>query len=187
MNRSAPALALAASLALLTGALFPSCSRSLEPLPIQDVTLKEPVDLGDAELNQAAATARASFAEFLAASSNPDSTGTAFMAKIRVRQSNPPITEDIWVSSITPEHSAKDPAQSGSAPSYTGVVGDIPAELTQLNMSDIVRFAPDQIIEWQYFEREKVVGAQVTRLRRNRMSEAERKEHDAAYEPFRFE
>lgn len=177
MNRSFSFHATRTGAFLLLGVLLlSSCSRPSEPIPVRDVSFAETVDLGDQELNQAAEAARSSFAEFLAAASNPESSGTAFMAKIRVREADPASTEDIWVSSIT--------ADADGA--YTGVVGDPPAKLTNLNMSDIVRFTPNQIIEWQYFEREKIVGAQVTRVHRSRMSEAERKAHDASI-PFAFE
>jgi len=171
-----PAAVTGLVLGVTAGLLLSSCSRSSEPLPVQDVTSEKPVDLEDEELNQAAAQARESFPEFLEAANNPESAGTAFMAKIRVRESNPPVHEDIWVSSITRDGEEV----------YTGVVGDMPALLKSLNMSDIVRFSRNQIIEWQYFERNQIVGAQVTRVLRSRMSEAEREEHDAAFEPFVF-
>lgn len=178
MNRSSYFVRRLCGCALMLAAalLQLSCSRPSEPIPVRDVTLAQPLDLGDAELNQAAAQARSSLPEFLTASSNPKSEGTAFMAKIRVRETNPDAEEDIWVSSITAEANG----------TYTGVVGDVPAKLQTLNMSDIVRFAPSQVIEWQYFEREKIIGAQVTRILRSRMSEADRKAHDATFQPFHF-
>lgn len=176
MNPAARFLAATAPALFAAASLLSSCSKPQEPIPVRDVTLAQPVDLGDPELNQAASQARTSLPEFLTASANPKSEGTAFMVKIRVQETNPDAVEDIWVSSITAE-----------GPNlYTGVVGDVPAKLQTLNMSDIVRFNPGQIIEWQYFEREKIVGAQVTRILRSRMSDTDRKAHDATFEPFHF-
>jgi uncharacterized protein YegJ (DUF2314 family) len=180
MKRSSSLLR-AAALALLAGCfLLSSCSPSLEPVPIRDVSFSDPVDLGDAELNQAAAKARASFPQFLTALNDPGPLGTRsyFMVKIRVKEANPPATEDISVSAIKPDEKG----------GYSGEVENAPATLKSVNMTDLVHFVPNQIVEWQYVEKEKIVGAQVTRVRRARMSEADRKAFDASYDPpFPFE
>lgn len=178
MNRSSSLLRAAALAFLAGGLLLSSCSPSLEPLPIRDVSFSDPVDLGDPKLNQAAADARASFSEFLAKSTSPGSSGSYFSAKIRVRETNPPATEDISLNDI------KADAKGG----YSGQVENAPSVLKTVSMTDLVHFMPNQIVEWQYVEKEKIVGAQVTRERRARMSEADRKAFDASYDPpFPFE
>lgn len=106
------------------------------------------------------------------------------MAKIRVTESEG-LEEDLWVSSITAELGVD--GESAGSGFYTGVVGDLPSLLQTLNLGDIVRFHLTQVIEWQYFERNQVKGAQVSRILRSRMSPAERAEFDASYDPFTFE
>lgn len=157
-----------------------ACTKQEEELveapkpPAIDISQTEPYQLPDAELNAAMQSARQSLPEFLAESLNNDSTGSAFT--IKVHAATPKGQEDLWMTGI---------AQDGDH--FTAVVESDPKVLTeQFPMGTEVRFGPGDVVEWHYFKDDKVVGAQVTRILRQRMTPQEREEHDVAY-PFPFD
>jgi uncharacterized protein YegJ (DUF2314 family) len=138
-----------------------------------DIRRPEPYRSGDAELDAAMDAARASFPAFLAESMNNESSGTAFIAKVHAV--TPQGAEDLWLSGVGEEGDA-----------FGGAVESEPKTLTDLQVGQLVRFTLGEVVEWHYFQEDKVVGAQVTRVLRRRMTDAERAEHDVVY-PFPFE
>ena len=157
-----------------------SCSKpeDEEPLeqpkpPAVDVTQAEPYQLPDAELNAAMKSARETLPAFLAESMDNNSTGTAFIVKVQAATAKG--AEDLWLSSIAQDNGH-----------YTAVVESDPTVLTDFQPGTEVRFSIGEVVEWHYFKEDKVVGAQVTRILRQRMTPEQRAEHDVIY-PFPFE
>ncbi len=167
-------------LLVLSAALFQAaCSRNEEveipPLtPAFDVARPEPYRSEDAELDAAMRAARDSFPVFLAESLNIESTGSAFM--VQVHATTDQGVEDLWLSGVA--------AADGNR--LTAVIETAPETLTHLQIGNEILFSPGQIVQWHYFKDDKVVGAQVTRIFRQRMTDAERADHDARY-PFPFD
>jgi uncharacterized protein YegJ (DUF2314 family) len=165
-------------LALFGGA---GCSKQHEEEPAEtpkppavDVTRPQPHQVADAELNVAMQSARETLESFVAESMNNDSSGTAFTVKVHVTTEKG--EEDLWLTGI-----AKD------SDHYTAVVESDPKVLIdEFPMGTEVRFGPGEVVEWHYFKDDKVVGAQVTRILRQRMTAEQRAEHDVIY-PFPFD
>ncbi|MBU6300471.1 MAG: DUF2314 domain-containing protein [Verrucomicrobia bacterium] len=165
-------------LALFGGA---ACSKQQEEEPVEtpkppaiDVTRAQPYQTKDAELNAAMQEARNSLPAFVAESMNNESSGTAFTVKVHAV--SPAGEEDLWLTGIV---------QDGDH--YTAVVESDPKALAaEFPMGTEVRFSPGEVVEWHYFKDDKVTGAQVTRILRQRMTPAQRAEHDVIY-PFPFE
>jgi len=143
------------------------------PTATLDVSQAEPYRVGDAEIQAAMEKARDTFAGFLAESMNNESAGTAFIAKVHAVTAQG--AEDLWLSGVGAEGEA-----------FSGAVESEPKVLTEVQVGQLIRFTPGELVEWHYFQDDKVVGAQVTRVLRQRMSDAERAEHDVVY-PFPFD
>jgi uncharacterized protein YegJ (DUF2314 family) len=157
-----------------------SCSKpeDEEPLeqpkpPAVDVTQAQPYQLPDAELNEAMKSARETLSAFIAESMDNNSTGTAFIVKVHAITAKG--AEDLWLSSIAQDNGH-----------YTAIVESDPTVLTDFQPGTEVRFSIGEVVEWHYFKDDKVVGAQVTRILRKRMTPEQRAEHDVIY-PFPFE
>lgn len=142
--------------------------------PAIDISRPQPFQSPDAELNAAMQAARDSLPAFVAESMNNDSSGTAFTVKVHAVA--PAGEEDLWMTGI---------ASDGDH--YTAVVESDPKLLAaEFPMGTEVRFGVGEVVEWHYFKDDKVVGAQVTRILRKRMTPEQRAEHDVIY-PFPFE
>jgi len=164
-----------AGLAILAGS---GCSKKEEPEevvkpPAIDVTQAQPFQLPDAELNAAMQSARETLPGFIAESMDNNSAGTAFIVKVHAVTAKG--AEDLWLSSMAQEDGH-----------YTAVVESDPQVLTDFVIGTEVRFSLGDVVEWHYFKDDKVIGAQVTRVLRKRMTPEQRKEHDVVY-PFPFE
>ena len=165
-------------LALFGGA---GCSKQQEEEPAEtpkppaiDISRPQPYQAADAELNAAIQSARDTLESFVAESMNNDSSGSAFTVKVHAATGKG--EEDLWLTGI-----AKDGEH------YTAVVESDPKVLTgEFPMGTEVRFGPGEVVEWHYFKDDKVIGAQVTRILRQRMTPEQRAEHDVIY-PFPFE
>ena len=154
------------------------CSKTEEPEedvkpPAVDVTQPQPYQLPDAELNAAMQSARETLPAFIAESMDNNSSGTAFIVKVHAATAEG--AEDLWLSSA-----AKD------GDHYSAIVESDPTVLTGFPIGTEVRFGLGDVVEWHYFRDDKVIGAQVTRVLRQRMTPEERKEHDVIY-PFPFD
>ena len=118
-------------------------------------------------------SARETLSAFLAESMDNNSTGTAFIVKVHAITAKG--AEDLWLSSIAQDNGH-----------YTAIVESDPKVLTDFQPGTEVRFSIGEVVEWHYFKDDKVVGAQVTRILRKRMTPEQRAEHDVIY-PFPFE
>lgn len=128
----------------------------------------------DPEIAVAIQTARESFGEFIDTSMNPESNGVGFVAHIMTTETTDDIQEaGIQVSNVEPKGKG-----------YHGIVSNYPV-MEGVAMGDQIEFELGHLVEWMYVDEGKVIGAQVTRVLRSRMSPAELKAHDEAI-PFEF-
>ncbi len=128
----------------------------------------------DEEIAQAIEDARESFAEFVEESLDPDTNGVGFVANIGIDPSDADLRNMIQVSTIEPMPSGR----------YEGVVSNFPAA-EGLASGDQIEFGLDHVIEWMWVDDGKIRGAQVKRVLRSRMSEAERLADDKLL-PFEY-
>lgn len=120
----------------------------------------------DSEMNAAIEEARKTLPEFQKAllSENPDYTDFAIKQRFDNADGN---GEHIWLSDIT--------FNNGK---YTGVVQNVPINIPNVHLGDSLEINENNISDWMYYDKNKIVGAYTIRVMRKNISEKERKQMD---------
>jgi uncharacterized protein YegJ (DUF2314 family) len=128
----------------------------------------------DAEMNAAIEKARSTLDQFWA---RRDAQGGNFQGLLKVYFTDPGSEDEgehTWVEAT---------GHTGEA--ISGVLLSTPAWLKSVSEGDAVSFPYDRVTDWLYIEDGKAQGAYTVQLLRSRMSEKDRRLHDAGY-PFEF-
>jgi len=167
------------------------CTTLIAALPCHAEPEKEPkrqgetstgkmtdVDQDDAGMNAAMAEARKEFPTFWKAiSADRKKAKPEFapaMVKASFKDKDKEGAEHLWIDEV---------AYDGKM--ISGVVASEPADLKSVKLGQKVSFPLERLSDWLYVEKGEAKGAFTVQYLRKKMSETERKEHDAAY-PFRF-
>jgi uncharacterized protein YegJ (DUF2314 family) len=127
----------------------------------------------DAAMNAAIAKARETVGEFTTALRNPPRRAMGFSFKMVFEEGEH--VEHIWVS---------DARFDGTQ--LHGTLGNEPLNITSVKLDDPVSALPAEVSDWMFVEDGALRGGYTIRALRDRLSPAERAEHDAQM-PFRFE
>ena len=133
-----------------------------------------PVHADDSEMNAAKIKARNTIEEFFVArhEQGQDFQG---LVKVMFEDKYSGDAEHMWVLVLSCENSR-----------FSGVLTSPPARLTNMSQGDEVEFSLEQISDWMYPRDGKAIGAYTVRVLRNRLSPAQREQHDRGF-PFSFD
>tara|TARA_R110000764_G_scaffold33697_1_gene75498 strand:- start:463 stop:969 length:507 start_codon:yes stop_codon:yes gene_type:complete len=125
------------------------------------------VENDDAKMNEAIAKANNSIQEFITAleSDNPDLDFFAIKQKFITRDGG---GEHIWVQDIQLVDSE-----------FIGIVGNEPVYTNAIQLGDTITIDRDNISDWMYYEKDKIVGGYTIRVLRDGLSEEEKAQFDA--------
>lgn len=110
------------------------------------------VDANDTRMNAAIEKARASLPDFWVRHQSPQQGETGFVLKIAVPTTNSP--EHIWVESFRRLASGR----------FVGVLANDPHWIAGKKSGDEIEFSVDQISDWGFQRRGKLVGYETTRV-----------------------
>lgn len=136
-------------------------SRSAPP-PAEETGGVVQVESGDAEMNAAIETARASLGEFQAMLRAPCGDCTNFSLKVRF-QTGPDSAEHIWVSDVVAEGAG-----------FKGILDNDPQAIEGLKYGDRVDVPLDKISDWFYTIDGELVGAFTVKVLVDRATPEER-------------
>ncbi|MEH0154202.1 DUF2314 domain-containing protein [Limibacter armeniacum] len=123
---------------------------------------------GDPEMEEAIASAKATFDEFVKALEEKDEKNTFFSIKLPFKTSTG--HEHIWLSYIEKREGA-----------FWGLIDNLPNHISGFEIGDRVKIDPEAISDWFYINRGKLIGGYTIRVIRDRMSPKEREQFDQAY------
>ena len=130
----------------------------------------------DAEMNAAIAQARNTLSRFTEQFLAQDPSCSGFMVKAFFPEATDAQSgEHLWVAVL-----------SIRGQKLRGIVTSHPLFLTHLRPMEEVLIDVSAVTDWMFVQNDKLVGGRTVRLLRNRMTEEEREQHDAAY-PFSFD
>jgi uncharacterized protein YegJ (DUF2314 family) len=131
------------------------------------------VEGGDAKINAAVETARASLPRFVAAVRAPKPTQSAFAVKVEFRDGDR--TEYMDVAPVTFDGTR-----------FHGTLDNDPVAVRNVKRGDAVTVGPERVADWSYVEDGKLIGGYTLRVLREQMSPEQRRQFDQS-RPFRFE
>lgn len=130
-----------------------------------------PFSPNDIQMEAAIAEAKANIDKFIEAFFHPKPNQKSFLVKVVFDEGDE--KEHIWLADL-----------NFRGKELTGVIANEP-NLPSLEFMQRVEFEPSYISDWMYIEDGYLVGGYTTRVIRDRMTEEERKEHDANA-PYKF-
>lgn len=119
----------------------------------------------DPQMNAAIKKARSTLVKFIVALKKPKRGQSLFAIKKMFTDDG--YSEHIWLSSVTYDGTT-----------FTGVVDNKPEQLKSIKVGQKVTVAPDEISDWMYVDKRKLVGGETLRVLRNTLTPSEQVEFD---------